>query len=88
MGKAFKNNPDATRKHAAAIAALTNKSIAVAHGTSEVSNDGLTAKYSDRIIDFLDDDLKKSFHTLFNNSKLKLDAIAESFETMDQNMKI
>lgn len=88
MGKEIKNKPDETRRYAGNIGNLTNVAIPIANGTSEISNDGLTAYYSDNILDYLDDDLKRKFHSLFNNTKQKMNEIADEFEKADKNASV
>lgn len=85
MSSEIKNNPDETRRIANLIGDLDLTDIPKANGTSEVSNDGLTARYSDAILNCLDDDLKKNFQTLIENSQQKFNLIADDFEKSDKN---
>ena len=88
MAKEIKNNPQRTREIANVIGEFSNKSIPKANGESEVSNDGLTARFSDAILNLLDNDLKDSFQKLMSNSKQKFSLIADDFEKTDNNVSI
>ncbi len=81
----IENDPQETRMFACKIQELAEEPVTTVHGTSEESNDGLTARYSDLIVDFLDTDIKKLFKELFKCSKEKFDAIAQDFEESDKN---
>ncbi len=65
------------------IGELSDTKTAKANGTSEVSNDGLTAKYSDLILAVLDGDLKNDFELLMTNSKERFNWISNHFEESD-----
>ena len=84
----IENDPQETRKFADKIQELTEEPVATVHGTSTESNDGLTARYSDLIVDFLDNDIRKLFKELFECSKKKFDAIAQDFEESDKNASV
>ena len=88
MSKVIKNNPGEVRSYAAKIGALANEAIPKANGTSEVSNDGLTAYYNDKILDYLDNDLKKKFRELFKNTNEKMNEVAKAFEEADKNASV
>lgn len=88
MGKEINNNPENIKKIAKQIEELSNVSISRANGTSEASNDGLTARYNDAILDMLDGNLKKAFKDVMQNSKDKFDAIATDFEQGDKNASV
>lgn len=88
MASEIRNKPDEVREYAKKIGNLVNESVPVANGTSEVSNDGLTAHYSDKILDYLDEDMKKKFHSLFRNTKEKMNEVAEAFEKADKNASV
>lgn len=87
MGKEIKNSPDNTRTIATKIGDLSNKKITIANSKNKES-DGLTAKYSDLILDTLDNKIKDSFQKIIDNSKLKFNKIADDFEKSDKNSSI
>lgn len=88
MATEIKNNPDNTKRIASDIGSNAETTIPKANGTSEVSNDGLTARYSDVFLDMLDINLHNSFDELMSNSKAKFSMIAEDFEQTDKNASV
>lgn len=84
MSSEIKNNPDETRRIANLIGDLDLTDIPKANGTNKDS-DGLTARYSDAILNCLDENLKSSFQMLMSNSKQKFNWIADDFERADKN---
>ena len=65
----IENDPQETRMFACKIQELAEEPVTTVHGTSTESNDGLTARYSDLIVNFLDNDIKELFKELFECSK-------------------
>lgn len=83
MSDEIKNVKSSTIIIAKNIGELANTIVSKANGTSEVSNDGLTAEYSDKILDMLDIDIKTIFEKIMTSSNEKFCDIAEDFESAD-----
>lgn len=76
------------KRISAEILELNNIDITTASGKSKESNDGMTAKYSDSILNFLDNDLNSSYKRLIEASNKKFNYIAENFKEADENASV
>lgn len=83
MNSIIENNQEQTKLIANQIGDLATTKITRANGTSEVSNDGLTARFSDEILNHLDNNLKTYFELLLSNSKTRFNWIADNFKEAD-----
>ncbi len=83
MNSIIENDQEQTKLIANQIGDLATTKITKANGTSEVSNDGLTARFSDEILNHLDDNLKTYFELLLSNSNTRFNWIADNFKEAD-----
>lgn len=83
MNSIIENDQEQTKLIANQIGDLATIKITKANGTSEVSNDGLTARFSDEILNHLDDNLKTYFELLLSNSNTRFNWIADNFKEAD-----
>ena len=88
MGMEILYKSEEVKRISAEILELNNIDITTASGKSKESNDGMTAKYSDSILNILDNDLNSSYKRLIETSNKKFNYIAESFKEMDESASV
>lgn len=88
MGMEILYKSEEVKRISAEILELNNIDITTASGKSKESNDGMTAKYSDSILNILDNDLNSSYKRLIETSNKKFNYIAENFKEADENASV